>query len=197
MIIKYKKIDIGCGSSKCEPDAIGIDIAAAPGVDIVGDALEVLRNFENNSVGAIYSSHFLEHHENPAAILQEMVRVTTPGGIIELRVPHFSDPWYYSDPTHKHLFGLYTFAYYFNNKQFSRQVPKYCLIEGASIDSIKLRFGSTRPFYIRHAMKKMIQGIVNICSYTQELYEEIFSNIFSCSEVHIMIKKTENDSLNR
>jgi predicted SAM-dependent methyltransferase len=196
-MVKYKKIDIGCGSSKCDPDAIGIDIAAVEGVDIVGDALEVLCKFENNSVGAIYSSHFLEHHENPSAILKEMVRVTTPGGIIELRVPHFSDPWYYSDPTHKHLFGLYTFAYYFSNKQFSRKVPKYCLIDGASIEKITLRFGSTRPFYIRHAMKKMMQVVVNFSSYTQELYEEMFSNIFNCSEIHIMIKKAENDSLNR
>lgn len=195
-MIKYKKIDIGCGSSKCDPEAIGIDIAAGAGVDIVGDALEVLRTFENNSVGAIYSSHFLEHHENPSAILKEMVRVTGAGGKIELRVPHFSDPWYYSDPTHKHFFGLYTFAYYFSNEKFSRKVPKYSLIDGASIDNIKLRFGSTRPFYIRHVFKKIIQTAVNINTYTQELYEEIFSNIFSCSEIYILIKKNEI-SINR
>jgi predicted SAM-dependent methyltransferase len=189
MPIKYQKIDIGCGSSKCSPDATGIDIADIPGVDIVGDALEILRGFENSSVGNVYSSHFLEHHENPAAILKEMIRVTVPGGALELRVPHFSDPWYYSDPTHKHMFGLYTFAYYFTNNQFSRQLPKYSLIEGAKIERIRLRFGSTRPFYIRHAYKKIIQLIVNSCNFTQELYEEMFSSIFNCSEIHVIIRK--------
>lgn len=189
MAVKYQKIDIGCGSNKCNPDATGIDIAPALGVDIVGDALEVLRGFEDNSVGSIYSSHFLEHHENPSAILNEMIRVTIPGGALELRVPHFSDPWYYSDPTHKHMFGLYTFGYYFTNTQFSRQLPKYSLIDGASIEKITLRFGSTRPFYIRHALKKIMQGIVNICNYTQELYEEMFSSVFNCSEIHIIIRK--------
>lgn len=189
MNIKYKKIDIGCGLNKCEPDATGIDISPAPGVDIVGDALEILQTFETNSVGGIYSSHFLEHHPNPSGILKEMVRVTVPGGKIELRVPHFSSPWYYSDPTHKHLFGLYTFGYYFSNSYFIRTLPKYCLIEGVNIEKIALKFGSTRPFYLRHAFKKIFQPIVNICKYTQELYEEMFSSILNCSEIHIIIKK--------
>lgn len=192
MTIKYKKIDIGCGSNKCDPEATGIDISAAAGVDIVGDALEVLRSFEDNSVGGIYSSHFLEHHNDRSAILSEMVRVTAPGGIIELRVPHFSSSWYYSDPTHKHLFGLYTFGYYFSNTYFIRGLPKYSLIEGVSIEKIKLRFGSTRPFYVRHAFKKLFQPIVNICKYTQELYEEMFSGILGCSEIHVFIKKNAN-----
>lgn len=191
MNIKYKKLDIGCGSSKCEPEAIGIDIAPGPGVDMVGDALIILKNMEANSVGGIYSSHFLEHHESPAAILKEMVRVVVPGGCLDIRVPHFSDPWFYSDPTHKNQYGLYTFAYYFRNTIFSRQVPSYSLIDGAYIKTIRLKFGSTRPFYIRHGIKKIIQIIVNLSNYTRELYEEVFSRSLSCSEIQVIIQKNE------
>jgi predicted SAM-dependent methyltransferase len=189
MNIKYTKLDIGCGANKCDSEAVGIDVAAGPGVDIVGDALDVLRGIDTNSVGSVYSSHFLEHHEHPDKILQEMIRVIVPTGRLELRVPHFSDPWFYSDPTHKHPFGLYTFAYYFKNSFFLRKVPTYCNIDGAQIETIRLVFSSTRPFYLRHAFKKVIQYLVNSSNYTRELYEELFSGILSCSEIHVIIRK--------
>jgi hypothetical protein len=116
------------------------------------------------------------------------VRVTAPGGVLELKVPHFSDPWFYSDPTHKHPFGLYTFAYYFSGAVFSRKVPSYAEIPGARIESVFLRFGSSPPFYGRHALHKIIQGVVNLGNYTRELYEEIFSGIFRCAEVHVVVR---------
>ncbi|HMS27512.1 MAG TPA: methyltransferase domain-containing protein [Burkholderiaceae bacterium] len=192
MKVQYKKLDIGCGASKCESDATGIDIAPGPGVDLVGDALLILQSMEANSVGSIYSSHFLEHHDNPAAILKEMVRVVIPGGQIEIRVPHFSDPWFYSDPTHKHMFGLYTFCYYFAFAKFQRKVPNYALIEGAQIQYIYLKFGSTRPFYLRHAFKKVLQFFVNLSHFTLELYEELFSKFLPCSEIRVLIVKDES-----
>lgn len=189
MAIKYTKLDLGCGAQKCQPDATGIDIAAAPGVDLVGDALAILQSMDANSVGSIYSSHFLEHHDNPAAVLKEMVRVVVPDGQIELRVPHFSDPWFYSDPTHKHMYGLYTFVYYFSNSPFKRKVPSYCQIDGARIQSLQLIFGSTRPFYGRHGFKKVVQWLVNLGSYTQEMYEELFSGVVRCSEIRVLVLK--------
>jgi predicted SAM-dependent methyltransferase len=189
MNVKYDKLDIGCGANKCSPDAVGIDVAAGPGVDIVGDALDILRAMDANSVGSIYSSHFLEHHEFPDKILKEMIRIIIPEGSLELRVPHFSDPWFHSDPTHKHSFGLYTFAYYFKNSIFSRKLPSYCLIDGAHIETINLTFGSTRPFYVRHGFKKIVQFLVNINNYTRELYEELFPGVLNCSEIHVIIKK--------
>lgn len=189
MTIKHKKIDVGCGLNKCHPEALGIDMAPGPGVDMVGDALDILRGFDDDSVGSIYSSHFLEHHENPAAILKEMIRVLAPDGTLELRVPHFSDPWYHSDPTHRHPFGLYTFGYYFRNSIFTRKLPSYCLIKYAYLEKIKLNFGSTRPFYVRHTFKKLIQFLVNICGYNQELYEEMFSGILKCSEIRVVVRK--------
>ena len=189
MTVKFQKLDVGCGAGKCDPSATGIDIFAGPGVDLVGDALVILQSMDTQSVGSVYSSHFLEHHNNPSAILNEMVRVVVPGGQIEIRVPHFSDPWFYSDPTHQHPFGLYTFCYYFAYEKFKRKVPSYALIEGANIQSIQLRFGSTRPFYFRHALKKAVQLFVNLNSFTLELYEELFSNILACSEVRVLIVK--------
>ena len=124
-----------------------------------------------------------------------MVRVVVPGGQIEIRVPHFSDPWFYSDPTHLDPFGLYTFCYYFAYRKFKRRDPSYALIEGASIQSNQLRFGSTRPFYFRLALKKAVQLFVNLNSFTLKLYEELFTSMLTCSEVRVLIVK--NEALNQ
>ena len=47
------KLDLGCGSTKRGPDYVGVDLIAAAGVDVVGDALEVLRSLPGDRVAEI------------------------------------------------------------------------------------------------------------------------------------------------
>jgi hypothetical protein len=71
-------------------------------------------------------------------------------------------------------------------------LPQYCRIDGASIQKIALRFGSTRPFYLRHALKKLVQLVVNLTGYFQELYEEALSSLVPCSEVYVLVVKEKH-----
>jgi hypothetical protein len=52
-------------------------------------------------------------------LIEELGRVMAPGAALTIIVPHFSNPFYYSDPTHRTPFGLYTMAY-FCDQIFSR-----------------------------------------------------------------------------
>src|SRR5256885_7931217 len=45
-------------------------------------------------------------------LLAELHRVARAAARLEFIVPHFSNPRYYSDPTHIRFFGLYTFYYF-------------------------------------------------------------------------------------
>ncbi len=67
-------LELGCGQRKRHPEAIGIDLRDLPGVDIVGDALEVLRQLPPNAVSAVYSYHFFEHLEHVDACMIEWPR---------------------------------------------------------------------------------------------------------------------------
>lgn len=176
-------LELGCGSSKRIPEAIGVDILDFPCVDLVGEIMEVLGSIETSSVDEVYSWHFIEHISDVPALLNELVRITKNGGKIHFTAPHFSNPYFYSDPTHTNYYGLYTFCFYANSKLFSREVPKYSLINGLNLDAVNLIFKSPRPFYIRYLIKKAAQLIFNNSIYMREIYEEFFCWTLPCYEI--------------
>lgn len=186
-------LELGCGAHKRDPNAIGIDLIDHECVDIVGDIFEVLAAIPTNSVHSIQTYHFIEHIENLVLLLSSIARVLKTSGNFEVVVPHFSNPWFYSDYTHKSFFGLYTFCYFAENTLFRRQVPQYVKPLPLALLHVDLIFKSTRPFYVRHGLKKIEQWIFNSCTYMQELYEEQFCYLFPSYEIRYILKKIENN----
>lgn len=84
------KIDIGCGEFKREGYA-GVDLLAGEGVDFVVDVTKEALPFEDCSVDAVSTSHFLEHitYDDAVKVLSEAHRVLRKGGEIEIVVPNF------------------------------------------------------------------------------------------------------------
>lgn len=182
-------LDIGCGPNKKIPGAIGIDALDYDAVDIVGDVFEVLAAIPSASVDSVHSFHFFEHIEDFPRLLGEVARVLKSGGGLEVVVPHYSNPYFYSDPTHKRFFGLYTFCYYASESLFSRKVPTYQHAIQFELIEVNLGFKSSRPFYFRHGFKKVIGAVFNSCGYMKEFYEENLSQIFPCYEIRYRLQR--------
>ncbi len=182
-------LELGCGLAKRNPTAVGIDLLDLAGVDIVADVLDVLRSLPDACVTSIYSEHFLEHLDDPLQLLREAARVLQPAGEFRAVIPHFSNPAFYSDPTHRAFFGLYTFGYWVRSTPFRRQVPHY--IEPLPFALIRTRyvFKSSRPFYARHALKKVASAWVNRSRWTQEFYEEHLCWLMPCYELDSTIRR--------
>jgi predicted SAM-dependent methyltransferase len=90
--IKYgscENIDIGC-KDKTQKGYIGIDIKDF-GQNIVWDVTCGLP-FPDSSVSKIYTGHFLEHIKDSDLedLFFEIIRVSKPGAIITIKVPHSS-----------------------------------------------------------------------------------------------------------
>ncbi len=185
-------IELGCGENKHHLDAIGIDVLDYPSVDIVGDIYDVLEQFPNGSIDKVFGYHFIEHVPNINRLLLELSRVVKVGGFIEFVAPHFSNPYFYSDPTHLHFFGLYTFNYFSINSSLQREVPTYQEKLWFQLDHVDLIFKSSPPFYFRHAFKKTIGLLFNSCGYMRELYEENFCYLFPCYEVRYKLSRVAN-----
>lgn len=172
-VLESKKpvvIDLGCGSKK-KADRIGIDQADLPGVDIITDIEAGLPFFPDGSVDHIHCRSVLEHIKNFEFLLKEMIRVLKPDGTLHIFVPHFSNPYFYSDPTHIRPFGLYTFYYFVDTEhQLKRKVPNYYSDIRIQIISQKLIFRS--KFAIFGFIKKAIGKLINSCTLFQEYYEE-------------------------
>lgn len=107
------KLNLGCGFDKregwlnvdnfpeCQPDQL-LDIEATPWA-LPTDGFE-----------HILMKHVLEHvgaqFETFAAVMRELWRVSAPGGIVEIHVPHFRHDTYWADPTHVRSFTALTFV---------------------------------------------------------------------------------------
>lgn len=187
-------VELGCGNRKRHKDAIGIDVIDYPGVDIVGDAFDCLALFDDESVDGFYSYHFLEHVDNLEKLILEMERCLKPGGTLEATVPHFSNPFYYSDPTHKQPFGLYTFSYFSHDSIHRRLVPNYNLRKNLILDLAHLGFKSYPPNYLRHAIKKSFEKLINVNTWVKEFYEENLSGLIHCYEISYKLHKLETPS---
>jgi hypothetical protein len=187
--IRDVSIELGCGNSKRDPSSIGIDLLDSPCVDLVGDVSEVLSRLPEACAQRVYAEHFLEHVENISPLMEQIGRILTINGKLEVVVPHFSNPYFYSDPTHKTAFGLYSMNYFSNTAYFNRGVPSYANITCFEIERVHLTFKSPPPFYVRYGMKKIFERLVNVNRFTQELYEELFCYIFPCYEVTYCLKR--------
>lgn len=185
------ELELGCGNRKRNQQAFGIDMLDYPDVDIVGDVYDVLASFPTQSVDAVYSYHFVEHVPDVQKLLSELARIVKPNGYVEFVAPHFSNPYFYSDPTHRSFFGLYTFCYYANKSPFARHVPTYGYRALFNITKVDLIFKSTRPFIVRYGVKRVIGSLFNSCNYLKELYEENFCYLFPCYEVRYILRRQE------
>jgi len=178
-------IELGCRGNKRDPRAIGVDALAGDGVDVVVDATSYLESLPDQSVTRIHSRHFLEHLADVPALLRESGRVLVDRGAFAATVPHWSNAYYWSDPTHRTPFGLYTFCYFARSDGlFKRTVPMYDFDFGLQLDTVKLGFKAQPPFYGRHYFRKAVGLIVNAHRSTQEFYEDNLAGIVSCYEIH-------------
>jgi predicted SAM-dependent methyltransferase len=127
--------------------AIGVDKVDLPNVDIVADIEDGLSFLPDNSVDQIHCRNVFEHIENFEGLMREIVRFLKDNGTAHVFVPHFSNPYYYSDYTHKRFFGLYTFCYFVDKqRQLKRKVPDFYTDVRIDIVSQRLVFRSAFGF---------------------------------------------------
>jgi SAM-dependent methyltransferase len=182
-------LELGCGPARRHAEAVTIDALDFDGVDVVGDIFEVLATVPDGTVDAVHSYHFLEHVEPLGGIVRELARVLKPGGLLHTVVPHFSNPYFYSDYTHRQTFGLYSFSYLSDDPLFLRRVPRYQVDTGLVLEDVTLNFKAPTPFYVRYALRRALGVLVNSSRLTQEWYEAGWTGMFPCYELDFRVRR--------
>jgi predicted SAM-dependent methyltransferase len=164
------RLDLGCGRKPRE-GFLGVDRLELPGVDIVADVERGLPFLPDDSVDEIHSKSFLEHVVDLEGVLREIVRVLKPEGRCYLFVPHFSNPYYWHDYTHRTPFGLHTLSYFSEEEhQHLRKVPAFYTEVRLRVRRVRIVFKS--HFALLRPFKKLLTGLVNLSRWTQAFYEE-------------------------
>ena len=84
------------------------------------DAETMAIPYETNSVDGIHCYHFLEHIKNVREVICEMIRVTRPGGVINIVVPYALSPSHLGDLDHKQNFAEKSFPRLFDTSYYEK-----------------------------------------------------------------------------
>lgn len=167
---KPLKLDLGSGG-RSKKGCYSVDHLELSGVDIVADLNKPLSQLPDNCADYVYTRHALEHVSEFMQLMGEIHRITMPGGRVEIIVPHFSNPYYYSDPTHLRFFGLYTMYYFVDeDKQPNvRKVPAFYSDIRFELSEVRIDFyqSSRLDRIIMPAFSKLINKSLR----WQDLYE--------------------------
>jgi len=111
-----KILDVGCGWNKA-PRALGIDSNPRSHADVIHDLGVLPYPFADDEFDQVVCRHVAEHVPDVMAFVTELCRITKPGGRITITTPHYSNPDWPTDPTHRNHFNSYSFNCFIEERQ--------------------------------------------------------------------------------
>jgi len=106
--VRSEVLNLGCGRTLM-PGATNLDISPLSGVDVVHDLRQFPWPLDDNTFSRILCIDILEHLPDTVATMEEIHRISKPGAVVEIAAPHFSCANAFTDPTHCHQFGFFSF----------------------------------------------------------------------------------------
>jgi hypothetical protein len=176
------KLELGAGGASTRPGHFSIDSVLLPGVDVLADLNDPLAAFPDGSVSHVYTRHTLEHVSNLGGLLKEIHRICRTGATVEIVVPHHSNAYGFSDPTHVRFFGLYTMYYYSDPAdQPKRKVPAYYTESRYKVKKIRIQF--YRIDWMERLLVPFWERFVNLNFGLQDFYERRLSGIWPAWQI--------------
>lgn len=103
-----KILDVGCGANKF-PGAIGMDNNPRTAADVIHDLGQFPYPFPDSEFDLIVASHVIEHVPDVMGFMTELYRIAKPNGRLRIATPHYTNPDWPNDPTHRNHFNSYSF----------------------------------------------------------------------------------------
>jgi len=104
------RLDFGAGEGR-EPGYTSVDRQPLTNPDIAHDLNVFPYPFADSSIDEVRAFHVIEHLDRPFEAMREIHRILKPGGLLHLKVPHFSRGFTHAE--HSHGFDI-TFPLYFD-----------------------------------------------------------------------------------
>jgi len=176
-----EKLNLGCGND-IKQGWTNLDIANLPGVDVVHNLNKLPLPFNENSFDEILCQDVLEHIHF-TELLKDIHRILKPGGVLDVRVPHFTSRNNFIDPTHIKTFSFQTFQFFVKDALYGRHY--YFDFHFTKIISTHITF--EKGYFI---WNYLAEWFFNLNRKTKVLYEAtFFRNLFPAENILIKIKK--------
>lgn len=106
-----KTLNLGCGNQHI-PGAINLDVTSKTNPDVVHNLVIRPWPFADGTFDRVVAKDVLEHLPDLVKSMEEIYRISRPGAIVEITVPHFSSRNAFADPTHVRFFSVMTLDYF-------------------------------------------------------------------------------------
>ena len=185
------KINLGCGKDIKE-GFVNIDKFAGKGVDILIDLekQKLTEFYEPNSIDYIYSSHLLEHLNNPEDVFLDMLKIAKPDAIIEIRVPHFMRAKT-KIIFHKRDFSLHSFEPFIKGfeESTSLETDDGFGIAKLAVLNRELHWMTFPSNKILVVLNRIVESIINSNYFMQRITEHYFGYLIGgFYEIYFMFK---------
>lgn len=149
-----KALNLGCGSDPL-PGAVNHDLTKhSDHVDVTHDLNDTPWPWGDRRFGLVAAFDVVEHLRVDVDVwLNECHRILAPGGILVLRVPHYSHENAYTDPTHRRFFTPHTFDYWDKSKLlhqkygffYYKEAGRWWILSSVETDGVNICFTLTVP----------------------------------------------------
>lgn len=181
------KLELGCGPNAKNDQYFTLDIQSFDGVDVVADLNEKIDLIPDSCVTELYTRHALEHVDNLIGLMEEIHRICTPGAVVSITVPHFSNALAYSDPTHVRFFGVNSMYYFCDSaSQPMRKVPDYYSKARFFVEEAKIMF--YRLDFLDKVIAPWFERVVNKNMQSKVFYERHLAYAFPAWEIRFCLR---------
>ncbi|HVS62087.1 MAG TPA: methyltransferase domain-containing protein [Thermoanaerobaculia bacterium] len=116
--LSRRTLNFGSGLER-QQDWLTVDIRSHVRPDLVWDLDQLPYPLPEHHYDLILAHDVIEHLRAPLRALEEAHRLLRPDGRIEITTPHFSCSNSFTDPTHLHHLGYYSFDYFTDESPWS------------------------------------------------------------------------------
>lgn len=146
-----RQLNLGCGL-KPRAGCLNVDREARVSPDLVWDLDRHPYPLPESHFECVFAGDVVEHLADIPAFMREVHRVLAPGGVLEITTPHFSCANSYTDPTHRHHLGYFSFDYFtsrselnFYSKARFDIVERVIVFKQSALNRLIQRLANRRP----------------------------------------------------
>jgi SAM-dependent methyltransferase len=181
VIARRRVLDIGCGTNKVA-GALGMDINPRTAADVIHDLDDLPYPFDDDEFDEVVGRHVIEHVRDPMAVMCELHRITRAGGVVKILTPHWTNPDWASDLTHRNHLNSYSFRNltderavfpFYSDVRFRQLVARVTLLNLWKLTGLEFFMNLDNRYPTIGFVRKFWEQYLNAVMRGKELYFEL------------------------
>jgi SAM-dependent methyltransferase len=149
---------------------------------VIHDLDDLPYPFEAGAFDEVVGRHVIEHVRDPMAVMCEIHRITRNGGIVRLVAPHWTNPDFATDLTHRNHLNSYSFRNlteddavfdFYTDVRFRQRPPRVTLLNVWKCTGLEYLVNLDRRYPAMRFLRKFWEQYLNAIARGKEIHFEL------------------------